>query len=467
MHRATTKAMSNQKCPTYTPAPELPTDPELRRRFAEIVAVLAQTQTVAGAARSLSLSRNHFQTILHRTIAAMIEAITPKPAGRPAKPKREVELEAENARLRAENEALTIRTDAIERMLSVVGGIASGRTPLPRSRAKKSKPDEDPEPARIRKQAVTLMREQGARTKLCAAALGVSASTVRRATKPCHASKPGPKRTALDCAKCERVRTAVRATHGLVGAQSLGRLTSLPRRICAEIKMAELRAIERDRKARCAAVTIASPGIVRGFDAMHVQSTEARAYWLVAADGAVPFRTTVTTVDSYDARNVIDVLRRDFETYGPPLVLRLDRISCQRTPDVDELLAHYQVLALHGPPHYPRYYGQLERQNREHRAWYAKLGPVTRAQLEPAADRMRTALNGLWPRTTLGGWTAEQAWHARKPLDVNRRQLRRDVDRCADQLVNRGWERLRARRIAIESALRERGLLSIKQGDWC
>lgn len=28
----------------------------------------------------------------------------------------------------------------------------------------------------------------------------------------------------------------------------------------------------------------------------------------------------------------------------------------------------YAVLVLHGPPHHPRFYGQLERQNREHRA---------------------------------------------------------------------------------------------------
>jgi hypothetical protein len=91
-----------------------------------ILAVLTQTQTVSGAARSLNLARNHFQTIFHRVLASMIEAMTPKPAGRPGKPAREAELEAENAKLRQENEALRIRTEAIERMLTVVGGIAVG-----------------------------------------------------------------------------------------------------------------------------------------------------------------------------------------------------------------------------------------------------------------------------------------------------------------------------------------------------
>lgn len=119
--------MAKDKPPTYTPAPQLPDDPELQKRFHEIVAVLAETQTVSGAARSLDLSRNHFQTIFHRTVAAMIEAMSPKPAGRPAKPEREAELEAENEELRAELASLQARTEIVDRMMKMVGGIASGK----------------------------------------------------------------------------------------------------------------------------------------------------------------------------------------------------------------------------------------------------------------------------------------------------------------------------------------------------
>jgi hypothetical protein len=282
--------MAKNRPPSYTPAPELPSDPDLRRRFGEIVSVLAQTQTVSGAARTLNLSRNHFQTILHRVIAAMIAELTPKPAGRPAKPAREAELEAENARLRAELEAMTIRTEAIERMLSVVGGIASGRTPLPRSRGKKTKA-EDPEPAQIRRQAVLAMREQGAPTKLCAATLGVSPAAVWRALRPGSPSRKVQR--AVDEHARRRVCEAVRATHGLVGASSLGRMSGLPRRTCAEIKQLELREMERERKARCASVRVAVPGIMRGFDAMHAACSDGVAYLLVAADAAVPYRTSI------------------------------------------------------------------------------------------------------------------------------------------------------------------------------
>lgn len=430
--------------------------------------MLTQQQTVTGAASSLGLSRNHFQTIFHRVLTSMIEAMTPKPAGRPAKPAREVELEAENARLRQENEALRTRTEAIERVMTVVGSIASGRTPLPRSQPRsrgKKTSSEDPEPARARMEAVTTMREQGATTKLCSVVLGISPSTVRR----CRVAKPKSPRAERerDPDACRRVRSLVRDTHGLVGAEHLGRVTGLPRRVCAVLKKHELRELEAERKARCASVAIAAAGIIRGFDAMHVVCSEGKAYWLVAADAAVPYRTSIATVRVYDADHVIAALVADFEKHGPPLVLRLDRIACQRTPEVYRTLERYQVLPLHGPPRHPHYYGQLERQNREHRAWYSILGQVSYEELTARTESMRTSLNALWPRRTLDGWTAEQAWQARKHIDVDRHELITEVRRRTSGMIMLGLEPLDAQRVATESALTRRGLLTVTQGGWC
>lgn len=455
--------MPKDRPPTYTPAPELPTDPEIRKRFTEMIAVLAQTQTVTGAARSLALSRNHVQSMLHKVIAAMLEELTPKPAGRPAKPAREAELEAENARLKAQLAALQERTEMIERMMEMVGGIASGKVSLRRSRSTKTKP-EDPEPAPH--PIVTTMRETAIPTSAWAKALGVSSSTARRMKRSNAAPRKRRERVPNPTA-CTQVRSIVRRTHGVVGASNLSRATGVPRRHCAEIKRRELREMELARKARCARVVLAAPNIVRGFDAMHVESIDRKAYWLVAADGAVPYRTSIATVTTYDAASVVEALRADFESHGAPLVLRLDRIACQRTPEVDVLLDEYGVLALHGPPRHPYYYGQLERQNREHRAWYRLLPPVTLRELATAAADMRTALNALWHRPTLNGCTAEQAWQQRTVVDVDRHELRHDVEGHATELCANGAKPLTARRIAIESALTKRGLLTINQGVRC
>jgi hypothetical protein len=80
---------------------------------------------------------------------------------------------------------------------------------------------------------------------------------------------------------------------------------------------------------------------------------------------------------------------------------------------------------------------------------------------------MRTALNTLWPRPTLDGCTAEQAWQARRAYTVDRRDLITEVERRTAGLIAAGQEPLYARRISIESALTQRGLLTGKQGGWC
>jgi transposase InsO family protein len=412
------------------------------------------------------MSRNHFQTILHRVIASIIDTLTPKPAGRPAKPEREAALEAENERLKAELAALKDRSAMIDRLMTVVGGLNSGREPMPRSRGKATKKkDEDPEPATVTR-AVTAMRDARVPIPLCAAVLGVSEATARRRLQP-SATAGRHTSAELDRVTCQRVRAIVRATHGLAGAASLGKRCGVPRRAAAVIKKCELREMERERKARCGTVSVLAPAIIRGFDAMHMQCVDGKAYWLVAADAAVPYRTSVTTAPIYDADSVIAALRADFETHGPPLVLRLDRIACQRTPDVTDLLTHYQVLALHGPPRHPYYYGQLERQNREHRAWHDMLGIVSQAELDVAGEAMRTALNALWARPTLEWCTAEEAWLARRTVDIDRLELRQDVERRTSGLVTSGLELLHARRMATETALIERGLLTVNQGGWC
>ncbi len=216
--------MPNERPPTYKPAPEPPTDPAMRRRYDAIMSVLAQTQTVTAAAASLDMSRNHFQTILHRVIEAIIEAMTPKPARRPAKPAREAELEAELARVKAELTALKTHSEMINRMMGALTSIASGREPSPRSRgrSKKTKPSEDPEPATTVHQTVTTMRDAKVPRTMCARLLGVSLATVGRMLRQPQPVARMRNRWSDDRA-CQRVRDIVRATHGLVGAASLGK----------------------------------------------------------------------------------------------------------------------------------------------------------------------------------------------------------------------------------------------------
>src|SRR5919106_893606 len=111
-------AMAKNK--SYTPAPKVA--PQLEERLDLIVAVLAGRTTMSEAARKLGISRNHFQTLFHRGLMGLAQGVSPKPGGRPAKPKALLEMEAELERLRRDNAQLKAKVDTTDRLLEVASG---------------------------------------------------------------------------------------------------------------------------------------------------------------------------------------------------------------------------------------------------------------------------------------------------------------------------------------------------------
>ena len=110
---------------SYTALPAIP--PELVPRYEVMMAVISGGLTVSEGARRLGLSRNHFQTLLHRGLGALITEISPKDGGRPPMPARERQLEEETGRLRLENERLARRVEMAERILGLASGMLRGR----------------------------------------------------------------------------------------------------------------------------------------------------------------------------------------------------------------------------------------------------------------------------------------------------------------------------------------------------
>jgi hypothetical protein len=417
------------------------------------------------------------QTIVHRVQAAMIGALMPRPSGPTPTPARERELEQEAARLRAKNAKLEAQLQAADDMMGAAGEIIRslrGLPPMksPRSstsstRSPKAKPpanDEDPEPptatgpeliARFVARVATMpdMASRAARV------LGVPLGTLRRwldrvlRSEPIWRRRGGVRQPASPAAERE-IRDRVRELGPLAGAASLAHsVTGVSRRTAAELKRDELTAIERERRAACARVCVTRPGVLRGFDAMHLDE----GYALIAADAAVPFRTSAVRVPTYDARHVAAALDADFTTHGAPLAVRLDRASCHDAGPTASVLRTHRVLVLHGPPHHPQYYGQLERQNREHDVWIAH-------HTSHDFDRMRSALNRLWLRPTLGWRTAEAIWNERPPLDDDRDRLHDEIQQRIARLRGQGVRDDMAMRLAIEQALIERGYLTITPG---
>jgi transposase-like protein len=457
---------------TYTSSPDIPQ--KLAPRLALILEVLSGAKTLSEAAREANLSRNHFQSLLNRSLGSMVQALTPQEPGRKPKPQPLSDLEQRLKKLERENSRLKKRVEATDELIMVAGELLHGqRQPGQRSRRarKSSEPnDAEPEPRERILDRVDRMHGLGQTLTRAARLAGLDPSTVRRwrlacvrCVRPKHAVPPS---------LATRAEHLVRELNGLIGAAALSHaLAGLTRRQAARIKCATLTLIERERQEALTRMSVAGAGLIRGLDAMHLSLEGTKCYALVCADAAIPYRTSITLGEHYDADLVAQTLERDIERHGAPLILRADRARAHDCPQVKQVLEVHQVLMLHGPPRYPCFYGQLERQNREHRAWLAALIDPLGESMQILLQRMIYCLNTLWPRRSLGWKTAAEAWDAKSNVPIDRQAFKKEVQHRARHL-----ERhidLRAKpadlieRLAIEQTLTNLGYLHRQNGGWC
>jgi transposase-like protein len=456
----------------YTPSPQIPQ--ELAPRLALILEVLSGAKSLSEAAREARLSRNHFQSLLNRSLGSMVQALTPQEPGRKPKPEALSALEQRLRRLERENNRLKKRVEATDELIMVAGQLLHGqRQPGQRARRtrKSGEPDDvESEPRQCILDRVDRMHGLGQTLVRAAGLAGVDPSTVRRwrqQRERCarHSRCALP----LLAARAERL---VRDLHGLLGAAALSHaVPGLTRRQAARIKCATLTLIERERQAALTRVSVTSAGLIRGLDAMHLSVEGSKCYALICADAAIPYRTTVALGEHYDAALVARTLTRDIDRHGAPLILRTDRARAHDAPLIRQILDKHQVLLLHGPPRYPRFYGQLERQNREHRAWLAALSDPTGEPMQSLLERMIYCLNTLWPRRSLGWKTATEAWQKRSDAPIDRQSFKEEVHNRARHLERHIDLRAKpadlTQRLAIEQTLQNLGYLHRQYGGWC
>jgi transposase-like protein len=110
---------------SYTAMPSVPA--EIATRYQTVMAVLSGELSVSEGARRLGVSRNHFQSLMHRAQGSLIETLSPKVGGRPATPERERALQRDMDKLQAENARLRRRVETTDRILGVASGLLRGR----------------------------------------------------------------------------------------------------------------------------------------------------------------------------------------------------------------------------------------------------------------------------------------------------------------------------------------------------
>ncbi len=135
------------KTPSYEPAPVVPK--QMLLRFQTIQDVMSGQLQVTEGAKRLGMSRNHFQTLLHRAEKAVLESVTPKAAGRPAQPhtgKSSCRRSYCGCKRRIKHSKT--RSEAVERLLELAGDWARGKIGTRAHRARTAKtrtPSNDPE----------------------------------------------------------------------------------------------------------------------------------------------------------------------------------------------------------------------------------------------------------------------------------------------------------------------------------
>ncbi len=339
------------------------------------------------------------------------------------------------------------------------------------ARARVSEPDDaEPDPVSEHPSSVDRMHELGQSVARGARLAGVDPSTVRRWRSVCalrasktHRASPACHSRRASGARDEGADRSGRAQPCCARAQS----SSKPRASNAR----RSRWIESERQQTLTRVSVAAAGVIRGLDAMHLCIDGAKSYALVCADAAIPYRTAITLGEHYDAALVVRTLERDIDRHGAPLILRADRARAHDSPIVKKTLEEHQVLMLHGPPRYPCFYGQLERQNREHRAWLAALVDPLGKPMQALLEQMIYCLNTLWPRRSLGWRTAAEAWNARSNIRIDRQGFKKEVQSRARHLERHIDLRAKpadlVERLAIEQTLENLGYLHRQHGGWC
>lgn len=470
------------KPPSYTPAPIL--EPGQVELYTMVLRVLGSQVTVSEAARELGMPRNRFQTWMHRAQQGLIAGITPRAPGRPESPAPDKSVAHRNEQLHRENERLKTQLARQSELMLAAGQLMReqlGR-PARRGPARAKRPtkasgnDDDDAPGSVEEVLVRLVActRSGVRFRRAASWMGRSESTLRRwqgrlrrgeAVVARRGARPRPSLRARAPDRARQVEALVVDSRGVLGAEALRRATTgVSRRDAACIKRESLVWLERERKARSTRVVVTQPGLVRGFDAMYAASTGGWRYALCSCDGAVPYTTSILVRDRYDADSVRLALEHDFLENGIPLVLRLDRCAAHSTPAVKSLLDALGVVVLQGPPYCARFYGQLERQNCERRAWLRTLDCPTPNELVSELEHCRVLLNTKLVRRSLGWCTAEARWCQRPTLKVDRTTLREEIaERDA-----RWRARLTQQPRGVDAGLASRLAVidTLKQHDW-
>ncbi len=169
---------------------------------------------------------------------------------------------------------------------------------------------------------------------------------------------------------------------------------------------------------------------------------------------------------------VAQLLEALFLRYGAPLVLKRDLGKNLRQQAVEAVLAHYLVLPLDSPPHYPPYNGGMEHAIGEVKGPLVALlarGSLPAAEVQHYAECLAHELNHRPRRSLHGAVPCRVFQDARPGMKAYTRRKRRamfeEINGLTQMLMGIGNQRNAdsVRRLAMETWLQKEGIISITQ----
>jgi transposase InsO family protein len=257
----------------------------------------------------------------------------------------------------------------------------------------------------------------------------------------------------------------------------------LARREVADLLRRYRRVWKRKRRLLTRALHWTRPGAVWAIDfAVPPAPLEGRYCRLLAVrDLASGYQLAWLPVADESARTVSDTLQALFRAHGAPLVLKSDNGSAFAAAEIEPLLASWGVCALFSPPHTPRYNGSCEagigsmKVRTHHQAAAAgRPGEWTCDDAEAARLQANQTARPWGVRRPTPGeiWGARQAVQDQERVAFAAAARVREQEALAEQgyppgaILGRLAEAA-VRRVAIERALIDQGLLAITAGRRC
>jgi len=214
---------------------------------------------------------------------------------------------------------------------------------------------------------------------------------------------------------------------------------------------------------------ITEPMVMWSQDATGFRQDDGKSEMMVIMDECSRFKLEWTLrKGSINEDHVLGNLRRAFEKYGAPLILKHDNIAYQNTIEVKELCDEFGVVLATSPYGYPGYNGKTERSMRDIKSYESAL---RRDGIEETLkERIKMTFNDLnetRPRPVLKGRTAKEVFESRNIPLPNHQRFKMDVQTKQIELEEKSKTELQkktARRKVVEQVLLDYKLL-IWKGD--